>query len=174
MIGRGSRILPNKKAFTVIDLGNNALRLGLWEDFIDWQNVFRFPDKFLEKIQDEEEFMYDENYEMPPNLSRYFINTKPENSEFSIKNAYEEVVNAGEKPQTAVEMSIENHANVISDNAEDYWDGLELQGYLQEEIEHRLKQYATCITKCTENYIKWLMENYNRKLRFRLRDTLPQ
>jgi type I site-specific restriction endonuclease len=33
MIGRGSRKLPNKDMFTVIDLGNNAARFGfvsLW------------------------------------------------------------------------------------------------------------------------------------------------
>jgi hypothetical protein len=29
MIGRGSRKLPNKDQFTVIDLGNNAARFGL-------------------------------------------------------------------------------------------------------------------------------------------------
>jgi superfamily II DNA or RNA helicase len=32
MIGRGSRKLPNKDMFTVIDLGNNAARFGLWSD----------------------------------------------------------------------------------------------------------------------------------------------
>ena len=174
MIGRGSRVLPTKKNFTVIDLGNNALRLGLWEDYIDWQSVFLHPDKFLEKIQDEEDFLYEEDYEMPPNLARFFGNTNPENADFSIKAAYEEAINLGQKPQVAVESSIDNHVSVISDNAEDFWDGLKLQTLLQEEIEHRLKQYANCITKCTENYIKWLMESYNRKLKFKLRDTLPQ
>jgi type I site-specific restriction endonuclease len=32
MIGRGSRKLPNKDMFTVIDLGNNAARFGLWSE----------------------------------------------------------------------------------------------------------------------------------------------
>jgi type I site-specific restriction endonuclease len=32
MIGRGSRKLPNKDMFTVIDLGNNTARFGLWSE----------------------------------------------------------------------------------------------------------------------------------------------
>lgn len=174
MIGRGSRILPKKKEFTVIDLGNNALRLGLWEDYIDWQSVFKYPDKFLERIQDDEDFLYEEEYEMPPDLARHFQQTNDCNKEFSIKEAYDEMMTSGQKPQLAIDASIQNHAAVICDNAEDFWDGLTLQDYLQEEIEHRLKQYQMCITKSTENYLHWLMENYNRKLKYKLRDILPQ
>eukprot|EP01041_Mallomonas_annulata_P026814 gene26814-48245_t len=48
MIGRGSRKLPNKSKFKVIDLGNNVRRFGYWQDFINWQDAFRFPDRFLE------------------------------------------------------------------------------------------------------------------------------
>jgi len=174
MIGRGSRILPKKKDFTVIDLGNNALRLGYWEDFIDWNSVFLFPDRYLEKIKDEESILYDEEYEMPPNLSKHFTKTKMENSDFSIREAYDFVMANGQKPQDAIDLSIDNHALVIEDNADDFWDALELIEYLQEEIEHRLKQYATCITKSTDNYIKWLIEEYSRKLRHKLRQSLPQ
>jgi hypothetical protein len=36
MIGRGSRKLP-KDMFTVIDLGNNAARFGLWSEPVNWQ-----------------------------------------------------------------------------------------------------------------------------------------
>ncbi|HEY0092069.1 MAG TPA: DEAD/DEAH box helicase, partial [Flavobacterium sp.] len=38
MIGRGSRKLPNKNEFTIIDLGNNAARFGLWSQPVDWQH----------------------------------------------------------------------------------------------------------------------------------------
>jgi len=41
MIGRGSRVLDNKKTFDVVDLGNNAARFGLWDSEIDWQKIFR-------------------------------------------------------------------------------------------------------------------------------------
>ena len=48
MIGRGSRRLPNKSQFKLIDLGNNVRRFGYWQDYINWQDAFRFPDRFLE------------------------------------------------------------------------------------------------------------------------------
>jgi GDP-L-fucose synthase len=32
---------------------------------------------------------------------------------------------------------------------------------LQEHIEHRLKNYTRCISKSTDNYLKYLMETYN-------------
>ncbi|MFN9957053.1 MAG: helicase-related protein, partial [bacterium] len=40
MIGRGSRVLANKKNFTVIDLGNNMNRFGLWDDPVNWKAIF--------------------------------------------------------------------------------------------------------------------------------------
>ena len=46
MIGRGSRILPNKKEFTVIDLGNNLNRFGLWDAPVDWTSIFRTPELY--------------------------------------------------------------------------------------------------------------------------------
>ena len=41
MIGRGSRVLPQKKKFNVIDLGNNARRFGLWDTHINWSDIFK-------------------------------------------------------------------------------------------------------------------------------------
>ena len=43
MIGRGSRVLKNKKEFVVIDLGNNARRFGLWDAHINWHDIFKSP-----------------------------------------------------------------------------------------------------------------------------------
>ena len=40
MIGRGSRKLPNKDTFNVIDLGNNIARFGPWNASVDWQLIF--------------------------------------------------------------------------------------------------------------------------------------
>ena len=47
-LGKGWR-LPNKDEFTIIDLGNNALRFGLWNNPVDWQHIFRSPEYYLEK-----------------------------------------------------------------------------------------------------------------------------
>lgn len=46
MVGRGSRIVQDKKYnFTLIDMGNNWQRLGLWEEERDWHEWFFNPDK---------------------------------------------------------------------------------------------------------------------------------
>jgi type I site-specific restriction endonuclease len=51
MIGRGSRKLPNKDMFTVIDLGNNAARFGLWSEPVNWQHIFKSPEFYLENLR---------------------------------------------------------------------------------------------------------------------------
>jgi hypothetical protein len=38
MIGRGSVNYPTDE-FTVIDLGNNAARFGLWSEPVNWQHI---------------------------------------------------------------------------------------------------------------------------------------
>lgn len=172
MIGRGSRITSTKKNFTVIDLGNNAFRLGLWQDYINWHDAFKYPDRFLEKrVKDDDDYELIEEYVMPPDVARRFQNFRSE-LEFSIKETYDQLLADGKRPQSVIDLSIENHALLIADNASDFWDGIELQKLLGEEIEHRLKQYQTCISKSTDNYFKWLVDNYHRKLRQKLRTVL--
>ena len=68
MIGRGSRVLPNKKEFTVIDMGNNAARFGLWNTPIDWYAIFKSPDFYLQNIVDDEEIERQFRYLMPEEL----------------------------------------------------------------------------------------------------------
>ena len=43
MIGRGSRVLPGKKEFQVIDLGNNLHRFGLWDEPLTGHLYSRHP-----------------------------------------------------------------------------------------------------------------------------------
>ncbi|HKK12437.1 MAG TPA: DEAD/DEAH box helicase family protein, partial [Flavobacteriaceae bacterium] len=47
MIGRGSRILDDKDSFLVLDLGNNVVRFGPWDQPVDWQHIFKYPDLYL-------------------------------------------------------------------------------------------------------------------------------
>ena len=66
MIGRGSRVTKTKNQFSIIDLGNNNHRFGLWEDFIDWSEVFMNPDKYLDQSYfDEIEKQRELNYTFP-------------------------------------------------------------------------------------------------------------
>jgi superfamily II DNA or RNA helicase len=168
MIGRGSRRLPNKDTFKLIDLGNNVRRFGYWQDFINWQDAFRFPDRFLEsRLSADDDLQFEVEYELPHYLVGR-IDDEILNS-FSIKEKYYELLDQGDKGKMAVDLSVENHALAIKDKSEDFYDAVELMNLLQDHIEYRLKQYTKCIAKSTPNYFKYLMETYNRQLRQTLR-----
>jgi type I site-specific restriction endonuclease len=53
MIGSGSENCLIKTNFTVIDLGNNAARFGLWSEPVDWQHIFKSPEFYLENLRDD-------------------------------------------------------------------------------------------------------------------------
>jgi hypothetical protein len=75
MIGRGSRKLPNKDMFTVIDLGNNAARFGLWSEPVNWQHIFKSPEFYLENLRDDTEIELYFKYSMPLDLRAKFSKT---------------------------------------------------------------------------------------------------
>ena len=171
MIGRGSRKLPNKDVFKLIDLGNNVRRFGYWQDYLNWQDAFRFPDRFLEsRLSELEDMEFEVEFEFPRAIKER-VNTKTLEA-FNIKDCYYECLDSNRKGKIAVDNSLENHFQVIREAASDFFDGLALQEGLQEHIEHRLKQYTKCISKSTPNYFKYLMETYNRLLRHKLREVL--
>ncbi len=171
MIGRGSRRFPHKDSFKLIDLGNNVRRFGYWQDYINWQDAFRFPDRFLEsRLSEVEDMEFEVEFEFPKQLKDKLDTSKLE--EFSIKDAYYDCLNMSQKGKVAVDLSLENHFEVIRDASDDFYDGLAFIEHLQDHVEHRLKQYTKCISKSTTNYFKYLMETYNRQLRQKLREVL--
>lgn len=165
MIGRGSRVLPNKDSFNIIDLGLNAQRLGLWESPIDWQDVFANPRKFLEQtLYAKEDAGLDNDYLLTDDVKARF----PESTEkfqFTIRDHYLDCVRTGQRPSKAIERSVVNHVELIRANATSFPEAIALQQVLQSEIQWRLKQYTSCIAKSTENFFRWLLEDYNDKLR---------
>lgn len=171
MIGRGSRKLPKKDRFKVIDLGNNVRRFGLWQDYINWQDAFRFPDRFLEsRLSEVEDIEFEAEFEFPRGAEDVLDLERLE--EFNIKDVYYDCIDNGLKGKDAVEKSLENHFEVIRDASEDYFHGLELMQLLSDHIEHRLKHYTKCITKSTPNYYKYIIDTYNRQLQQKLRAVL--
>ncbi len=169
MIGRGSRSTKTKKHFTIIDLGNNVERLGLWQDYINWQDIFKYPDKYFEKINDRDnQLMVDYHYVRPEWLQELFPKNGPED-DFNMKRVYAELADLGEKPKKAVDVSIDNHMKQIIKNSEDYYDALELVDHLKEEIEYRCRLYCSCLHNATESYSDWLKDTYIRKLKNGLR-----
>ncbi len=168
MIGRGSRKLNTKSDFKIIDLGNNVRRFGFWQDYINWQDAFRFPDRFLEsRISEMEDMEFEVEFEFPKGFDKV-INTEILDK-FSIKESYFECMDRGEKGKKAIDLSLENHFEAIEFSATNLDHALALQGVLQDHIEHRIKHYTKCISKSTDNYFKYLLETYNRQLAQKLR-----
>jgi superfamily II DNA or RNA helicase len=166
MIGRGSRVLPNKNSFKIIDLGNNAARFGLWDAQINWHDIFRSPDFYLESLWDDKEIEKQFVYKMSSELRAKFA--KSENIYFCIKAEYFLATKQGLRPIVALEKSIEQHAQICAENSNDFEEALDLSKLLDEDIDYRTKKYSYCICKSTDNYVKWLQDEYRRKLRLTL------
>ncbi len=167
MIGRGSRILKHKSAFTVIDLGNNARRFGLWDAHINWHDIFKSPQSYIDGLYTDEEIEEEFVYEMPEELAERFKGG-PEMT-FDMAETYAEVTRMALRPKEAIHRSMSQHVAMIQHASDDYWDAVEIVDLLGDDIKFRVKQYAKCIAKATANYRSWLEEEYTRNLKTSLR-----
>ena len=87
MIGRGSRVLPNKKTFNIVDLGNNSRRFNLWQYPIDWNHVFTSPHMYLEqRYKDEWDYELVNDYDLPPEIKERFLNSSA--AAFIVREAF--------------------------------------------------------------------------------------
>ncbi|MDP5157244.1 MAG: DEAD/DEAH box helicase [Flaviramulus sp.] len=173
MIGRGSRILKDKKTFTVVDLGNNFHRFGPWGDDLDWQRIFKSPNYYLDSILSDEDLESNFRYEMPDELRAEF--SKSKNVHFDIQKTYVDSIRNGESSKVVLERSIEQHAKICTENSEDVYDALALAKMLGDDIDFRIARYTKCISKSTFNFVEWLKGEYRKKLNAYLRanfDTL--
>lgn len=167
MIGRGSRILPNKKTFNVIDLGNNLHRFGLWDDPVDWYHIFQAPHQYYDDLKSDDIIERQFIYEMPAELRKKFPNST--DIEFNVEEEYKRAISNHEHSKIVIEKSINQHAAMCIDNAEDMWDALDLADLLIDDIQDRIKHYSYCTIKTTKNYLVWLEEDYLRRLRSQIR-----
>jgi superfamily II DNA or RNA helicase len=166
MIGRGSRVLPEKRTFNIVDLGNNSRRFNLWQYPIDWNHVFASPHLYLEqRYKDEWDYELTNDYEMPPDIKERFLNSSAE--AFIVRDRYLMAIRKGKKPQTVVEESLEDHFARIKDNASDFEEAIELFELLSEEMKYRMKQLGKCIN-ASSNHTDWQAQTYGSKLRRRL------
>ncbi|OMQ12984.1 DEAD/DEAH box helicase [[Flexibacter] sp. ATCC 35103] len=164
MIGRGARSLPSKKTFGIIDLGNNIQRFGKWEEPVDWQNVFDHPDVFAKQLH------YQgggtsavQSHGFSAELRARFPNTLE--MTFDIEEQYHEVLHTDKKPKTVIQQSIRQQAKMCLDNAGTLSEALFLAEALLPEIEWRVKQYVKCLENASTNYKKWLIEDYQQRLK---------
>ncbi|KOS05453.1 DEAD/DEAH box helicase [Flavobacterium akiainvivens] len=160
MIGRGSRRLPHKKTFNIIDIGNNTDRFGEWNAPVDWKYVFENPDQYHESMSHHTEY---ESHTVPPEMRSKFPNSLEVS--FDVQQAHHMATENGEKPKTVIRDSIRQHVLMCADNAETISEALHLSEELDKEINWRVKQYAKCLGKVTKNYTEWLAGDYKAKLR---------
>lgn len=170
MIGRGSRRLANKDKFQLIDLGNNVRRFGFWQDYINWQDAFRFPDRFLEARLSGDDIEFEIEFEYNRYLREHLNIEKLQ--EFDLKDRYYEYLDMNEKGKRAVDDAMNLHIEVILEAAEYLDDAQDYLLALDEHIEYTLKQYTKCIAKSTNNYFKFLKETYLRNINQALRKEL--
>jgi superfamily II DNA or RNA helicase len=166
MIGRGSRVLPYKDSFHVIDMGNNVARFGMWDAPIDWKEIFLFPDFYLENIKNDEDIERNFTYQMPDTLKAKFSNSTQ--LDFDIKEEYKKVFAQGLKSKLVLERSIDQHAKISIENSKDVYEARILAKMLKDDIEYRVRLYSYCIMNNTKNYKEWLAEDYERKLRLKI------
>lgn len=162
MIGRGSRKLINKDIFTVIDLGNNAARFGLWSEPVDWQHIFKSPEFYLENLRDDLEIELYFKYQMPPELRAKF--SKTIDISFDIEEEHKKVISQNLRSKIVLEKSLEQHATMCIENTSEFYEAKLLARELQGDIECRMKRYANCLSHCSKNYREWLAEDYKVKL----------
>lgn len=172
MIGRGSRILPGKPEFNVIDLGNNFHRFGPWGADLDWQRMFRAPNFYLDNLLSDEEIESDFRYELPADVKEEF--SKSNDLYFDVKKVYRDTIQGGESSKRVLEKSIEHHAKMCVENSEDVFDALILAKMLGGDIDDRIFRYSKCISKSTHNFIEWLQDDYRKKLSTYLRKNFDE
>ena len=80
-------------------------------------------------------------YRMPENIKALFPNSTE--LEFDIKKAYKTSMGNGDRPINAIEE-------------------------LSDSIEYQVKQYTYCICKSSDSYLKWLKDEFKRKLSLKL------
>lgn len=162
MIGRGSRSLPGKNSFIIIDLGNNAARFGLWHEPVDWQHIFKYPDLYLESIRDDAEIELHFKYTMPAEVRARF--SKSAVVDFDVEEEYKLAMSKNLRLKSVFEKSLEQHALMCAENAESISDAKALMKLLDPDIEWRMKCYSACLSQCSKNYRLWLIEDYKNKL----------
>ena len=166
MIGRGSRVLPNKKTFNIVDLGNNSRRFNLWQYPIDWNHVFTSPHMYLEQRYKEEwDYELVNDYDLPPEIKERFLNSSA--AAFIVREKFLMATRKGKKPQVVIDESLEDHFGRIKDNASGFDEAMELFNLLGEEMKYRMKQFGRCINS-TANHTDWQCQTYASKLRRRL------
>lgn len=160
MIGRAARRTPQKKTFSIIDLGNNTDRFGEWSAPINWQEIFDHPEAYHASINSA---TVRELHHLPSDMRTKFPNSLE--LSFDIQQAYQDALAQQQKPKLVIRDSIRQHALMCIENSGSITETTALISELEKEIEWRVKQYGKCLGNVTKNYTEWLKDDYMAKLK---------
>jgi len=173
MIGRGARVLPTKKTFRIIDLGNNIQRFGEWQQPIDWNFVFKNPEAYAQQLHyQSNEGAAVQSHALSAELRAKFPNTLE--MTFDVERHYQEAIDLDKKPKTVIQQSIRQQTKMCIDNSETLSEALSLAGLLLPEIQWRVKQYVKCLDNASKNYKEWLIEDYQSRLQGLIKKLYPK
>ncbi|HEX8561385.1 MAG TPA: DEAD/DEAH box helicase [Flavobacterium sp.] len=165
MIGRGSRKLPRKQTFTIIDLGNNTERFGEWNQPIDWAHVFEHPEIYYEMLSAQSHS--ESAHAIPTGLRTKFPNSLE--VAFDVEQEYKLALEEHRKTKSVIQKSIRQHVLMCLENSTTVAEAIELANELSDEIQWRVKQYVKCLENTTKNYRDWLEEEYKSRLNMLIR-----
>ena len=74
----------------------------------------------------------------------------------------------GQRPKVVIENSLMQQVKICRENSTTLEEALVLADLLKEEIEFRVRVYSWCLNKTSESYVKWLQDDYKRRLKFEL------
>ncbi|RZJ67484.1 MAG: DEAD/DEAH box helicase [Flavobacterium sp.] len=162
MVGRGSRKLPSKKTFMIIDLGNNTERFGEWNDELDWQRIFERPQDFYAQLKLAASPDGARESAMNAALRAKFPNSLEVG--FDMAEAFQAATREDRPHKTAIEAAIRQHAAMCLENGDSISEALSLAEDLAPEILLRTREYAKYLDKPTKSYRDWLADDYARRL----------
>ena len=156
----------------MVDLGNNAYRFGPWGADLDWQLIFKSPNWYADRIVSDEKIEANFKHDLHEDIKDDF--SKSEDTYFDIRQTYKDAIAKGESSKVVLERSVEQHAKICIENSEDVYDAIALAKLLKDDINQRIEIYAKCISKSTYNFLKWLKDDYQKKLNSYLRSNFDK
>jgi hypothetical protein len=100
---------------------------------------------------------------MPEELRARF--NKSSSIDFDVKEEHAKAISEHHRPKIVIDRSISQHIAMCMENSDDTAGAVALAELLKDEIEYRVRIYSRCLSKVSEHYVRWMTEEYKRKLK---------
>ena len=88
--------------------------------------------------------------------------------DFDIKGEHKKALANRERPKVVIDRSLHQQVRICMENSTEIDEALLLTEMLKEEIDFRVRVFCRCLSKTSESYVKWLQDEYKRKLKITL------